>query len=83
MIYNIGIIWPILSPQTGLRVQLVFSEAKVVWFYITWGEGGSNIRDIAASRSSSQCYSLTGQAISQPKKGFYICNGRKYLVKER
>ena len=52
-------------------------------FYITWGEGGSNIRDIAASRSSSQCYSLTGQAISQPKKGFYICNGRKYLVKER
>ena len=35
MIYNIGIIWPILSPQTGLRVQLVFSEAKVVCLIVS------------------------------------------------
>ena len=49
-------------------------------YYITWGEN-SSIHDIATSHPDSQWYSLNGHAVSQPKKGIYIRNGKKVLLK--
>ncbi len=33
------------------------------------------------SQHSSQCYDLQGRRVSQPQKGLYISNGRKFVVK--
>ena len=51
MIYNIGIIWPILSPQTGLRVQLVFSEAKVVCLIVSMKFGTNTLQNLSPKKA--------------------------------
>ena len=49
---------------------------------VTKGEGQStNIRNIEIKKSNAAIYNLNGQRVSNPAKGIYILNGRKYAVK--
>ena len=43
--------------------------------------GGSGISNIEAQASDAPYYNLNGQRIAQPKKGIYIQNGKKLVIK--
>ena len=49
---------------------------------VTKGEGQStSIRNVEIKKSNAAIYNLNGQRVSNPAKGIYILNGRKYAVK--
>ena len=72
-----------------VTVSAAFSAQVTSWwsadhFTLQWNKGGTT--DIGEkmtekeNKNDNVLYNLNGMRISRPSKGFYIQNGKKYLV---
>ena len=66
-----------------LNTKLAISQSG--WYYIyniTLSKDGVNgIKDIVAEKKNGVIYDLMGRKVSNPTKGIYIMDGKKYIMK--
>ncbi|MBP5196429.1 MAG: hypothetical protein J6035_03365 [Bacteroidaceae bacterium] len=84
---------PTFTAANGDRMTLsaTFDAQVTSWwsadhFTLTWHEAGTTDIDEVKSeelkvKSEGQWYDLSGRRVQNPTKGFYIQNGKKFLVK--
>ena len=65
-----------------IPTSAVPSSANARGFKVIFDGGTTDIQTIDQTQSlNNDCYNLSGQRVSQPKKGVYIVNGKKIVIR--
>ena len=63
------------------KAYLKVAKAAAREFFAIGGDDVTAIESVKAQQLNGEVYNLNGQRVSQPKKGLYIVNGKKVVIK--